>query len=83
MDLKGIGWEDVDWILLALDSDLRWTFANTVTNLPVVFKVAILGIVHRISYLLVLLHSPGILSLRPLMSHLSIFSESGLNFSFQ
>jgi hypothetical protein len=83
MDLKGIGWEYVDWILLAQDSDLRWTFANTVTNLPVVFKVAILGIAHRISYLLVLPHSPGFLSLRLLMSHLSIFSVSGLDVSFQ
>jgi hypothetical protein len=33
MDLREIGWEGVDWILLAKDRDQWWAVVNTVMNL--------------------------------------------------
>jgi hypothetical protein len=33
VDIKQIGWEDVDWIRLDLDRDQWWAFVNTVMNL--------------------------------------------------
>jgi hypothetical protein len=36
MDLREIGWEGVDWIHLAQDSDHWWAVVNTVMNLRVV-----------------------------------------------
>jgi hypothetical protein len=35
MDLKEIGWDDMDWIDLALDRDQWRTLVNTVMNLRV------------------------------------------------
>jgi hypothetical protein len=35
MDLREIGWEDVDWIHLAQDRDQWWAFVNTVMNFRV------------------------------------------------
>jgi hypothetical protein len=35
MDLREIGWGDIDWIDLALDMDERRTLVNTVMNLRV------------------------------------------------
>jgi hypothetical protein len=35
MDLREIGWEGVDWIHLAQDSDRWWAVVNTVTNLMI------------------------------------------------
>jgi hypothetical protein len=35
MDLREIGWEDVDWIHLAQDTDQWWVVVNTVMNLRV------------------------------------------------
>jgi hypothetical protein len=32
MDLREIGWEDVDWIHLAQDSDHWWAFVNMAMN---------------------------------------------------
>jgi hypothetical protein len=32
MDLREIGWEGVDWILLAEDRDQWWALMNTVMN---------------------------------------------------
>jgi hypothetical protein len=33
MDVREIGWGDVDWIVLALDRDQSWALVNTVMNL--------------------------------------------------
>jgi hypothetical protein len=33
MNLRKIGWEDVDWMHLAQDRDQRWAVVNTVMNL--------------------------------------------------
>jgi hypothetical protein len=38
MDLKEIGWGDVDCILLAQDMDWWWGLVNTVMNLWVLLK---------------------------------------------
>jgi hypothetical protein len=35
MDLREIGWDDMDWIELAQDRDQRRTLVNTVMNLRV------------------------------------------------
>jgi hypothetical protein len=35
MDLKGIGWDGMDWIDLAQDRDQWRTLVNAVMNLPV------------------------------------------------
>jgi hypothetical protein len=35
MDLRGIGWEGVDWINLAQDMDQRWALVKMVMNLQV------------------------------------------------
>jgi hypothetical protein len=35
MDLRGIGWDGVDWIDMAKDRDQWWAFVNTVLNLRV------------------------------------------------
>jgi hypothetical protein len=35
MDIREIGWEDVDWIHLAQDRDQWWAVVNTVMNLRV------------------------------------------------
>jgi hypothetical protein len=35
MDLKDIGFGDVDWIQLAQDRDMWWALVNTVMNLRV------------------------------------------------
>jgi hypothetical protein len=35
MDFREIGWEVVDWIHLALDTDQWWGLMNTVMNLRV------------------------------------------------
>jgi hypothetical protein len=35
MDLREIGWDDVDWIELAQDRDQWRALVNTVMNLPV------------------------------------------------
>jgi hypothetical protein len=35
MDLREIGFEDVDWIHLAQDRDTWWALVNTVMNLRV------------------------------------------------
>jgi hypothetical protein len=35
VDLRGIGWDGMDWIDLAQDSDLWRALVNTVTNLRV------------------------------------------------
>jgi hypothetical protein len=35
MDLREIGFGDVDWIHLAQDGDRRWAVVNTVMNLQV------------------------------------------------
>jgi len=35
MDLRKIGWEDVEWIHLAQDKDDWWALVNTVMNLQV------------------------------------------------
>jgi hypothetical protein len=35
MDLREIGWEGVDWINLAHDSDRWWALLNTATNVRV------------------------------------------------
>jgi hypothetical protein len=32
-DLRGIGWDTVDWIDMAQDREQWWTFANTVLEL--------------------------------------------------
>jgi hypothetical protein len=32
MDLREIGWEDVDWMLLAQDRDHWWAVVNMVMN---------------------------------------------------
>jgi hypothetical protein len=36
MDLREIGWEGVDWIQLAQDTDQWWALVNMVMNLRVV-----------------------------------------------
>jgi hypothetical protein len=33
MDLREIGWEGVEWIMLAQDRDWWWSLANMVMNL--------------------------------------------------
>jgi hypothetical protein len=35
MDLREIGWEDVDWIHLAQDRDQWWALVKTVMNVQV------------------------------------------------
>jgi hypothetical protein len=35
MDLRVIGWDDMDWIDLAQDRDQWWALVNMVMNLPV------------------------------------------------
>jgi hypothetical protein len=35
MDLREIGWGDMDWIDMAQDRDQRRALVNTVMNLPV------------------------------------------------
>jgi hypothetical protein len=35
MDLREIGWDDMDWIDLAQDRDQWWALVNTVMNLLV------------------------------------------------
>jgi hypothetical protein len=35
MDVKEIGWEEVDWIHLSQDKDQWWALVNSVTNLQV------------------------------------------------
>jgi hypothetical protein len=35
MDLRGTGWESVDWIQLAQDRDWWWAVVNTAMNLRV------------------------------------------------
>jgi hypothetical protein len=35
MDLRKIGWEDVEWIHLAQDKDDWWALVNTVMKLQV------------------------------------------------
>jgi hypothetical protein len=35
MDLRKIGWEGVDWLHLAQDSDQWWSLVNTVMKLRV------------------------------------------------
>jgi hypothetical protein len=35
MDLKGIGLQVADWILVTQDTDLWWVFVNTVMNIQV------------------------------------------------
>jgi hypothetical protein len=35
MDLRQVGWEDVDWMHLAEDRDQWWVLVNTVMNLRV------------------------------------------------
>jgi len=35
MDLKQIGWEDVDWMHLAEDRDKRQALMNTITSLRI------------------------------------------------
>jgi hypothetical protein len=35
MELRGIGWDGMDWIELAQDRDQWRTLVNTVMNLPV------------------------------------------------
>jgi hypothetical protein len=39
MDLREIGWEGVDWILLAQDRDWWWVLVNAVMNHWVLYKV--------------------------------------------
>jgi hypothetical protein len=39
MNLKEMGWEVVDWIHLAQDSDQCWNLVNTVMNLRVPLKM--------------------------------------------
>jgi hypothetical protein len=34
-DLREIGWEDVDWLHLAKDSDQQWALLNMVMNVRV------------------------------------------------
>jgi hypothetical protein len=33
MNLREVGWEDVDWMHLVQDTDQRWALVNIVTNL--------------------------------------------------
>jgi hypothetical protein len=33
MDLREIGWDDVDWMYLAQDRDLWWALVDTIMNL--------------------------------------------------
>jgi hypothetical protein len=33
MDFRKIGWDDMDWIVLAQNRDQRWALVNTVMNL--------------------------------------------------
>jgi hypothetical protein len=35
MNLEEIGWEDVNWVHLALDKDQEWDIVNTAMNLSV------------------------------------------------
>jgi hypothetical protein len=35
MDLREIGWEGMDWMVLAQDRDERWALVHMVTNLRV------------------------------------------------
>jgi hypothetical protein len=35
MDLREVGWEDVDWMHVAQDRDQWWALVNTVMNLRV------------------------------------------------
>jgi hypothetical protein len=39
MDLREIGWDDMDWIDLAQDRDQWRDLVNTVTNLRVPYKM--------------------------------------------
>jgi hypothetical protein len=38
MDLKGRGWEGVDWLNLAQDRDKWWVFVSRVMNLQVTYS---------------------------------------------
>jgi hypothetical protein len=38
MDLREVGWKDVDWIHLAQDRDQRRAVVNTIINLRVSYK---------------------------------------------
>jgi hypothetical protein len=35
MDVQGVGWGSIDWIVLAQDRDMWWAVAKAVTNLRV------------------------------------------------
>jgi len=39
VELKGIGWQSMDWSYLALCRELWWAFVNTVMNFQVLLIV--------------------------------------------
>jgi hypothetical protein len=50
MDLREVGWEDVDWIHLTQDRNQWWALVNMVMNLWFPYKMNVLTIRVTVSF---------------------------------